>query len=127
MNKNKRVLFVLLFIDSLAVFAIWILNLSTGVFSKGLLAGQQDTSLPLLHLMSEFVMATTTLIGVIGSWIGKPWGMGITLFGLGIFTYSAINSLGWAFLNDSVQAISMGVTILIAFVGVPMFIGFREK
>jgi hypothetical protein len=127
MNKIKRVLFVLLFIDCLAVFAIWILNLSTGVFSEGLLAGQQETSLPLLHLMGEFLMAITTLIGVIGSWIGKSWGVGLTLFGLGMFTYSAINSLGWAFLNDPVQAIPMGVTILIAIVAVPMFIDFREK
>lgn len=127
MKKLKQVLLVLLLIDSLAVFGIWVMNLTGGAFPNGVFVGQEEISLPILHLIAEFLMAATTLVGVIGIWRRKPWAKGITLLGLGMFTYSAINSMGWAILNDPVQAIPMVVTILVVLAAVPVLIESKKK
>ncbi len=115
-NFNKAVL-ILLVIASLGVFIIWGMNLAGGAFPEGIFVGSQETSLPIFHLVAEFLMAVVTLIGVIGTRRGKPWGNGLTLFGMGMFTYSAINSMGWTVLNDPIQSIPMGITLLVVIAG----------
>lgn len=90
----------------------------------GVFASQQETSMPVFHLVAEALMAIVTLAGVIGVWRGKSWGKGITLFGLGMFTYSAINSFGWAIVNNLTQGVPMLVTVVIAIFGVPILLRY---
>lgn len=127
MKKLKQILIVLLVLDSLAVFGIWGMNLASGAFPNGVFVGQEEISLPILHLIAEFLMAATTLVGVIGVWRHKPWATGITLLGLGMFTYSAVNSMGWAILNDPVQAVPMVFTILVVLVSVPVLMHSKKN
>ncbi len=127
MKKLKQVFLVLLLLDSLAVFGIWVMNLTSGAFPNGVFVGHEEISLPILHLIAEFLMAATTLVGVIGFWRRKPWAKGITLLGLGMFTYSAINSMGWAILNDPVQAVPMVFTILVVLAAFPVLIHSKKK
>ena len=49
-------------------------------------------------------------------------GWGVTLVGLGMFTYSVINALGWAVINDPVQGIPMILTVVLAVFAVPHLI-----
>lgn len=125
MEKFKKTILILLVIASLGIFIIWGMNLADGAFPEGVLVGSQETSLPIFHLVAEFLMAIVTLIGVFGIWGRKPWGNGLTLFGMGMFTYSAINSMGCTFLNDPIQSIPMGFTLLVVIAALPILI--REK
>lgn len=125
MEKFKKVILILLVIASLGVFIIWGMNLASGAFPQGIFVGSQETSLPIFHLAAEFLMAVVSLIGVFGIWRRKPWGNGLTLFGMGMFTYSAINSMGWTVLNDPIQSIPMGFTLLVVIAALPMLI--RKK
>ena len=119
MNNFKSAALILLVIASLGIFIIWGMNLLGGAFPEGILVGSQETSLPIFHLAAEFLMAVITLVGVFGIWRRKPWGNGLTLFGMGMFTYSAINSMGWAVLNDPIQSIPMGFTLLVVIASLP--------
>jgi len=119
MRRNTTILLILLLIDCVAIFVIWALNIFSGAFPNGLFTGQREVSLPFMHLSAELLMAGITLVGVLGLFYGRIWARGITLFGLGMFTYSAINSMGWAILNDPIQAVPMVITILLAIVVVP--------
>jgi hypothetical protein len=116
MNDRPRVktlLLLLLGLDSLAVVGLWAVNLSNQVFPGGIWAVQQEISLPALHLAAEGIMAGVTLAGVVGTWKDAGWGRGILLFGLGMFAYSAVNSLGWAVVNDPGQGIPMVLTLVV--------------
>jgi hypothetical protein len=105
-----------------SIYTIWALNLATGVFSEGILVPGTSTGLPIFHLTAEFLMATLTLTGAVGLWRRTRWGGGVTLVGLGMFTYSAINALGWAVINDPAQGIPMLLTIVMAVFAVPHLI-----
>lgn len=127
MEKLKNLLLALLLILSLAIFGIWGMNFAAGAFVDGLFVGSQETTLPIFHLVAEFLMAVLTLVGVIGFWRKKQWAKGLTLFGMGMFTYSAINSMGWAVINDPVQAIPMGITLVIVAAGLPFLIKYNQQ
>jgi len=127
MEKFKNLLLALLLILSLAIFGIWGMNFAAGAFEEGLFVGQPETALPIFHLVAEFLMAVLTLVGVIGFWRKKQWAKGLTLFGMGMFTYSAINSMGWAVINDPVQAIPMGITLIIVAAGLPFVIKYNQQ
>lgn len=127
MQKMKNLLLVLLLILSLAIFGIWGVNFAAGAFPDGVFAGQQETSLPIFHLAAEFLMAALTMVGVFGFWRKKHWAKGLTLFGMGMFTYSAINAMGWALINDPVQAIPMGITLVVVAAGLPFFIKYKPS
>jgi hypothetical protein len=126
MKNFKIAILILLVIASLGVFIIWGMNLAGGAFTEGIFVGSQETSLPIFHLVAEALMAVVTLIGVIGTWQGKPWGEGLTMFGMGMFTYSAINSMGWTVLNDPIQSIPMGITLVIVIAAIPLIIRSKE-
>jgi hypothetical protein len=126
MKNIKKAVLILLVIASLGVFIIWGMNLAGGAFPEGIFVGSQETSLPIFHLVAEFLMAVVALIGVFGIWRRKSWGNGLTLFGMGMFTYSAINSMGWTILNDPIQSIPMGITLVIVIAAIPLIIRFKE-
>jgi hypothetical protein len=125
MKNFKQAVLLLLVIASLGVFIIWSMNLAGGAFPEGIFVGSQETSLPIFHLVAEALMAIVTLIGVIGIWQRKSWGNGLTVFGMGMFTYSAINSMGWTVLNDPIQSIPMGITLIIVIAAMPLLIRFK--
>jgi hypothetical protein len=116
---RKRLLLIFFLVDSLAVFGIWALNLANNAFPNGLLQVSVEAAIPLLHLMAEFLMGGLTLVGVIGFWRGESWGKGLTMFGLGMFAYAAMNSLGWAIPNDPLQGIPMAITLLVILLALP--------
>lgn len=120
MEKFTKAVLLLLVIASLGVFIIWGMNLAGGAFPQGVFVGSQETSLPIFHLVAEFLMAVVTLVGIFGIWRRKTWGSGLTLFGMGMFTYSAINSMGWTILNDPIQSIPMGFTLFVVIIALPM-------
>ncbi|MBS3754050.1 MAG: hypothetical protein KGY46_11795 [Anaerolineales bacterium] len=109
---SKQIIPGFFVLDSLAVLGLWAMNLSQGAFAQGIWTPQAETSLPVMHLAAEFLMASVTLTGAVGMWSGKRWGAGVFLLGVGMFSYSALNSLGWAVVNDPVQGIPMGLTLI---------------
>lgn len=127
MKRLKRCILGFFILDSLAIFGLWAMNLSRGAFPHGILTPQAETSLPVLHLTAEFLMAGITLAGAMGMWFERRWGKGLFLLGLGMFLYSAVNSLGWAVVNDPVQGIPMGLTLIAVLLAIPSFITFTDQ
>ena len=117
--RRRPVLASFLFLNSLAVFVIWPALLSNGAFPKGLTAYQMEGTIPILHLVSEFLMALITIAGATAMWLGDKRAEKITLLGLGMFLYSAINSLGWKLHNQFLMALPMIVTLILAAVAIP--------
>ncbi|MBS3750760.1 MAG: hypothetical protein KGY39_04540, partial [Anaerolineales bacterium] len=54
----------------------------------------------------------------------KRWGAGVFLLGVGMFSYSALNSLGWAVVNDPLQGLPMGLTLIAGLFAIPSFFEF---
>lgn len=120
----SRAIFIGVFtLLSLAVYAIWVANFVTGAASLAhALTPSTETGIPLFHYVAEFLMATITLVGLLGLWRRASWGYGLTLVGLGMFGYSALNALGWAVVNDMRQGIPMIVAIVAVLVAIPYLI-----
>jgi hypothetical protein len=120
MNRWKLLLTGLLLLNCLGIFWIWGTALDEGAFAEGIFTYQMEGNIPIFHLAAEFGMAILTAIGLIGWWRNRAWGRAILMLGLGMFTYSAINSMGWALVNDFVLVIPMVFTLLLVSVTVPM-------
>jgi hypothetical protein len=120
MNRWKLLLTGLLLLNCLGIFWIWGTALGEGAFAEGIFTYQMEGNIPIFHLAAEFGMAILTAIGLIGWWRNRAWGRAILMLGLGMFTYSAINSMGWALVNDFVLVIPMVFTLLLVSVTVPM-------
>ena len=117
----RRILAGILVLLSLAVFAFQGMNVMTRAFGN-VLVYQREGNIPIFHLVAECLMATVTLAGAVGLWQGVRWGSNVALLGLGMFTYSAINSFGWALHNDMTQGIPMIVTVVVAAFAAPYLI-----
>ena len=129
MGDDQAKHFVLFFflIDSVLIFGLWGVQLSQDAFPRGVFVPHSEVSLPALHLAAEFLMAGVTLAGIIAIWSGAGWGKGLALFGVGMFTYSAVNSLGWAVVNDPIQGLPMTLTICAAAVAFPLLVRYHDE
>ena len=122
----RLILLVLLIVDSAVVFQIWAIKLGQGSFRKGLLTYQAQRTVPIATMIGDLLMAATTLVGITGWWARAPWGRGVTLLGLGMFTYASITSLAQALHADPVLSIPMILTLLIALFAVPYLLRQRD-
>jgi len=122
----RLILLVLLIVDSAAVFQIWAIKLAQGSFRRGLLTYQLQGAVPIGSMLGDLLMAATTLVGITGWWARAPWGRGVTLLGLGMFTYASMTSLGHALHDDPVLSIPMILTLLIAIWAVPYLLRQRD-
>lgn len=116
----KTLLLTALIINCAAVIYIWFFDISNGAYPLGLFANQEEASIPAFHLVSEILMAVLTLSGIVGLLKGYKWGRGVALFGLGMFFYSSVNSLGWAIATSPVLAFPMVLTLILVIIVFPM-------
>lgn len=122
-NRLKELLILLIILNCLWVFIIWPIDLMSGAFMFGLLTPLSERSIPVFQLAAELLMAVVTLTGTIGWLRSAAWGRSITLFGLGMFCFWAVNSLGWALLNNTVLALPMVVTLALSASALPALVG----
>lgn len=121
-NRFQNVVFALLALDCVGVFAIWMASLSEGAFEEGLLTYQLQGTVPAYHLVAEATMASVTLLGLGAHWAGRRWGNGVLLLGLGMMSYAAVNSLGWALHNDPWTAVPMIATLALTLLALPFLL-----
>ena len=121
----RLILPVLLIVDSAVVFQIWAMKLARGGL-EGLLTYQVQGVVPIGFMIGDLLTAGTTLVGITGWWARAPWGRGVTLLGLGMFTYASMTSLGQALHDDPVLSIPMILTLLIALFAVPYLLRQRD-
>lgn len=122
----KKRIWLRLIVDSAVVFQIWAMKLAQGSVRKGLLTYQAQGAVPIGTMIGDLLMAGTTLVGITGWWARAPWGRGVTLLGLGMFTYASVTSLGRALHDDPVLSIPMILTLLIALFAVPYLLRQRD-
>jgi hypothetical protein len=122
MLSGKQLLIILLVLSCVGVFAIWMVELAGGAFDEGIFTYQLQGNIPIFHLIAEYGMAIVLLIGAVGWWQNRGWGRGVTLFGLGMFSYAAINSMGWALHNNVAVALPMVAVLLLAALALPLLL-----
>jgi hypothetical protein len=122
LSWSDFMLISLLFIIGLAIFGVWSMLLRKRPFPKGILVYQTEGTIPVFHLTAEFAMAAITIVGAAGWLVGASWGPMVVIFGLGLFAYSCVNSMGWALHNSKSLAVPMIATFIIAMVVVPYLI-----
>jgi len=108
------VLLLLLALDALGVIGIWTLSLRRGAFEEGLFTFQLQGNVPIFHLAAELGMALVTLVALAGWAAGRAWARPLLPFALGMLSYAAVNSLGWALHNDAATAAPMVATLVLA-------------
>ena len=117
------VLLPLLALDAVGVIGIWIASLRRGAFEKGLFTYQLEGNVPIFHLAAELGMALVTLVAVVGWAAGRAWARPLLPFALGMLSYAAVNSLGWALHNDVATAAPMLATLVLAALTMAVLIG----
>lgn len=117
------VLLVLLALDAAGVIGIWIASLRQGAFEQGLFTYQLEGNVPIFHLAAEFGMALATFFAVAGWAADRAWARPLLPFALGMLSYAAVNSLGWALHNDVATAAPMLATLVLAALTMTLLIG----
>jgi hypothetical protein len=111
MDGIRGVLVGFFLLCALAVLIYWPWALARGAFPDGLLEFQQQGTVPLAHVSAELLMGLVTLVAA-AAWARKlPWGAPLLLFGLGMFSYGTLNSLGWALYESPVLAVLMALVL----------------
>jgi hypothetical protein len=116
---------------SLSIFALWIASFASGkTWEEGLFV-YQNGNIPIFHLIAECGMAATVLAGIVAWLCNARWGRFVTIFGAGMFGYSAINSFGWALHNSPALTLPMILTwvgtVLLFCIGVDRNVGADQK
>ena len=119
---RDKMLAALMILFSVGIFTLWTMNLLNGAFADGLFTYQLEGNIPIFHLVAEGLMAIVTLIGAVGLLARRRWAVSVLIFGLGWFSYSAINSMGWAVANDITQGIPMAASLVVTLVGLPFLV-----
>ncbi len=126
-HKARPVLAFLLILNSLALFILWPVILSTGVFAGGLMAYQPQGTVPGLFVLADLLTAAVVIGGGAALWAGAKWADKVTLLGLGMFVYSSISSLGWCLHNQPILALPKVSMLLVAALVVPKLLrGYHE-
>jgi hypothetical protein len=118
----KIILITLLILNSIGVFLVTPLDISSGAYPGGVFHWVSDETIPAYHILAEFLTAAFTLVGMYGWLKSKSWGRGMALFGLGMFCYSSVNSIGWAMRTSPVLIAPMIFTLILAMVAIPMLL-----
>jgi hypothetical protein len=65
-----------------------------------------------LHLIAEAATAVTLLVGGVGLWKGRPYGIKVSLVGLGMLAYTLLVSPGY-YLSQGVWAAGLGFFVML--------------
>lgn len=97
---------------SIAVIVLWVVSFASGKTWEAGLFAYQNGNIPVFHVVAECGMSVVVLAGVAG-WLRRArWGHTVTVFGVGMFGYSAINSFGWALHNEPFLTLPMIVSLV---------------
>lgn len=111
-RRYRALVFGFWTVMSLAVLVLWLVEFASGrTWGQGLFA-YQNGNIPIFHVVAEASMAITVLIGLSGWRRQTRDGACTTIFGVGMFCYSAINSLGWALHNSRAMALPMCASLI---------------
>lgn len=86
----------------LGMIAFWTLQLVVAEIMKDGLWAVEGKAYLLFHIVAELLAGVTALVGGIGLSLRRPLAMSLCLAGAGGVLYAAVNSAGWAVLNDQV-------------------------
>jgi DMSO/TMAO reductase YedYZ heme-binding membrane subunit len=121
-NDTKIIIITLLILNSFGVFLVTPIDISSGAYPGGIFHWVSDETIPAYHVLAEFLTAAFTLVGMYGWLKSKSWGRGMALFGLGMFCYSSVNSIGWAMRTNPVLIAPMIFTLILAMIAIPMLL-----
>lgn len=121
-DRSRPVLAFLLVLNSAALFIIWAAVLAEGPFERGLMAYQPVGTIPGLYALADLLTAVVVIAGAAGLWAGARWADKVTLLGLGMFIYSAIDSLGWCLHTHPVMALPKASILIIGAMVIPKLV-----
>jgi hypothetical protein len=118
-SKIKIILVTVLILNCIGVVLVWPVDIASGAYIGGLFSGEDLPTIPIFRLLADYMMAALTMTGLIGWLQHRAWGKSVALFGLGMFCYYSVNSLGWAILNNPILALPMVFTIVLTVIALP--------
>lgn len=121
-SRYRRFVFGFWILMSVAILGLWGASFASGKTWEGGLFAYQNGNIPIFHLAAECGMSVIVLVGVVGWVRGFRWGRTVTVFGAGMFGYSAINSFGWALHNEPALTIPMSLSWVGVFLLLPLAI-----
>jgi hypothetical protein len=101
----------------LGACAVWLVGRAMRVGGGPLTDVVTVTALPGPHYVAEAAMALVTVWGLLARHRGRAWGSRLALVGLGMYCYSTLNALDWAYVNDSMVVPILAVTLGAAIAG----------
>lgn len=97
----------------LGMIAFWTMQLAVESIMAGGLGTAEGDAYLLFHLIAELLAGATAVLGGTALLLRRQAGVSITLIGAGGVLYAAVNSLGWAVLNDAALVVVFIVSILL--------------
>ena len=101
----------------LAGCAVWLVGRTMQVGGGSLAHVVSVSAWPGPHYLAEAVMALVTVWGLLARRRGRAWGIWAALVGLGMYCYSTLNALDWAYVNDKTVVPMLAVTLGAAIAG----------
>jgi hypothetical protein len=111
----------------LAGCAAWLVGRAIQVGGGSLTNAVTVTAWPGPHYMAEATMALLTVWGLFAWHRGRAWGIQAALFGLGMYCYSTLNAMDWAYLNDRTVLPMLAATLAAAIAGAVHLAAAKEK
>jgi hypothetical protein len=88
---------VFMILSGLGIAGIWTVDIIKGRFARrgGFFYWREGENMLWPHILAEYMTSLALIIGAIGLYTEKEWGLNISLAALGALLYTAINSSGW--------------------------------
>jgi hypothetical protein len=101
----------------LAGCAVWLFGRALHVGGGSLTEVVTVSAWPGPHYVAEATMALVTVWGLLARHRRRGWGSRLALVGLGMYCYSTLNALDWAYVNDRTVVPMLAVTLGAAIAG----------
>ena len=125
-NPLLTLVVAMIIFNCFAIFILFPIDYMSGAYPNGLFR-YMEGNIPFFHVVAEFLMAIITLAGLVG-WLKKmTWGKGVTLMGLGMFCYSAINGMGWALNHNPILTVPLILTIVLTLLALPYLLKLEKE
>ncbi len=120
MRYRGNRLAVFLIFAGLGIIAYWILWILTGGLTDGLRTIENGDYI-VFHIAAEVITAVTAFTGGV-LWLSEHKRAPVfVLFGLGMLTYTGLNSMAWGVANDPVLSVFFCLVFVVGLIGLYWF------
>jgi len=100
---RNRIIPIFMIVAGISIAGIWTTDFTSGKFSDqgSFFDWREGENMLWPHIAAEFFMSIGLVVGGMGLFATKDWGLWLSLVSLGALVYSAVNSSGWVIAEKS--------------------------